>query len=768
MTTVTVGPMRLVSSVGTVLLTCAFVPLPGMSAVATAQGGQAVGDDWSAVSETFEPENFRAAPYLGNGRIGAMIPPSGGGYQDYGVSVRTSFPLVQPRYTGTYLAGFYASQSVSWNNREVIAALPAWSGLTVDVAGRTYQADVDPAALTHYRQRLNYRDATATTEATWTPDAEHRLDLTYRTFVSRAQPNLAVQQLTVTPHFSGPLTVTDLIDGAAARRVTPTTATSDPNRGQTTVGVRADGTDSTAFLVSTVATPDELGGTALPTNGSTAGIRFDGTVAAGRSYTVTKYVGIASGADGADPRAIATEVSDSSAAQGFAAAHAEHAAAWDRLWQPDIEIPGRDDYRDWIRPALYSVLSSVRAGQRWSVQPAGLSSDDYGGLTYWDAETWVFPTLLALYPELARTVVDFRVAALPQAEANARAYGLTGALYPWNDGPTQQCASPAVCGLVQEHLGNEIALAQWQYYSATGDEQWLRDSGAPVITAIANYQAVRVGPKLPDGHYHYAPAAGADEYVSVSVDSALTNAGVIATMHTAMSAARLAGLPVNPRWADIAAHMAMPPDIVPGVPAEYLGYQGAKIKQADTVLISYPFSYAAPGYSPDATLAYYFDRTDPDGPNMSNSVGAILSAQYDPCRTQQFLDRSVQPYVRPPYRFQSEARGDRSGENTIGQPAWIFVTGAGGFLQGLLYGPTGLRWAETGPRLDPMLPSGFPEGMTVRDLAVGDSRLALHIRPEGTTVDVTSGGPVTVETPGGPATIRPGTPLTLSTRSACP
>lgn len=204
------------------------------------------------------------------------------------------------------------------------------------------------------------------------------------------------------------------------------------------------------------------------------------------------------------------------------------------------------------------------------------------------------------------------------------------------------------------------------------------------------------------------------------------------------------------------------------MPAEYLGYQGAKIKQADTVLISYPFSYAAPGYSPDATLAYYFDRTDPDGPNMSNSVGAILSAQYDPCRTQQFLDRSVQPYVRPPYRFQSEARGDRSGENTIGQPAWIFVTGAGGFLQGLLYGPTGLRWAETGPRLDPMLPSGFPEGMTVRDLAVGDSRLALHIRPEGTTVDVTSGGPVTVETPGGPATIRPGTPLTLSTRSACP
>ncbi|MEU7629580.1 glycosyl hydrolase family 65 protein [Nocardia sp. NPDC049220] len=760
--------MRLVSSFGAVLLTCALVPLPGISAVAVAQDEETDGDDWSAVSETFEPENFRAAPYLGNGRIGAMIPPSGGGYHDYGTLVRTSFPLLEPRYTGTYLAGFYARQSGSLNNTEVIAALPAWSGLTLDVAGRTYQADVDPATLTQYRQRLNYRDATATTEATWAPDAEHRLDLTYRTFVSRAQPNLAVQQLSITPRFSGPLTVTDLIDGAAARRVTATTADADPDRKQITVGMRADGTDSAAFLVSTVTTPDELNGIALPANGLTAGTRFDGTVAAGRSYTVTKYVGIASNADGADPRAIATEISDSGAAHGFAATHAEHAAAWDRLWEPAIEIPGRDDYRDWIRPALYSVLSSVRAGQRWSVQPAGLSSDDYGGLTYWDAETWIFPTLLALYPELARTVVDFRVAALPQAEANARAYGLAGALYPWNDGPTQRCASPGVCGLVQEHLGNEIVLAQWQYYSATGDEQWLRDSGAPVITAIANYQVARIGPKLPDGRYHYAPAAGADEYVTFSVDSALTNAGVMATMRTAMSAARLAGLPENPRWADIAANMAMPPDIVPGVPAEYLGYQGAKIKQADTVLISYPYSYTAPGYSPEATLVYYFDRTDPDGPNMSNSVGAILSAKYDPCRTQQFLDQSVQPYVRPPYRFQSEARGERSGANTVGQPAWIFVTGAGGFLQGLLYGPSGLRWTETGPRLDPMLPSGFPNGMTVRDLAVRDSKLTLRIRPEGTTVEVTAGDPVSVETPGGPTTIRPGVPLTLPTRSACP
>lgn len=737
-------------------------PMPGASADQDDGGA-----GWAADSETYAPEDFHAAPYVGNGRIGTVLPPSGGGYHDYGDGVQTAFPLQQSRYTGTYLAGFYARQAVSqnmWNNTQVIAALPAWSGFTVGVGGKDYGPGVDPAAVRDYRQTVDFRAATVTTTAQWVPDADHRVDVRYETFVSRSRPDLVVQKLTITPHFSGRLDVVDAIDGSAARRVTPVSANADPAQHRTSVGVRADGTQDTAFIVSSDEIPAGVSGTALP-DGS--GIRYDAAVENGRSDTFVKYVGISSTDYGADPQARATDAAESGRSAGFDAIHAEHADAWDRLWQPAIDIAGRADYRGWVRSALYAVLASVREGDRWSLQPAGLSSDDYGGLTYWDAGTWIFPTLLALYPQLARTVVDFRAAALPQAESNARGYGLPGAMYPWDDGPGQQCASPAVCGFTEEHLHNEIALAQWQYFVATGDEAWLRSTGAPVIVAIADYLTARVGPKLPDGKYHYAPAAGADEYVSLTVDNALTNGGVMNTMRIAALAAQRAGLPVDPRWADIEANMAMPGDIAPGVPAEYLGYTGAPIKQADTVLLSYPFSYAAQGYSPADTLHYYFDRTDPGGPNMSNSVGAILSAQLDPCRTQDYLDRSAQPYVRAPYGFQSEARGDRSGANALGQSAWIFVTGSAGFLQGLLYGPTGLRWTDTGARLDPMLPSGFPNGMTVRGLAVGDTRLTVRIESSGTTVTADSGPAVTLDTPLGTETIAAGQSLRLPTRAAC-
>jgi hypothetical protein len=94
-------------------------------------------------------------------------------------------------------------------------------------------------------------------------------------------------------------------------------------------------------------------------------------------------------------------------------------------------------------------------------------------------------------------------------------------------------------------------------------------------------------------------------------------------------------------------------------------------------------------------------------------------------------------------------------------------TGAAGFLQGLLYGPTGLRWTETGPHLDPMLPSGFPDGMTIRDIAIRGSRLTVQIQPATTTVSLISGPTTTIDTPNGPQTITPGTPLHLATRRDC-
>ncbi len=199
------------------------------------------GDDWVAVSAEFVPGDHRRAPYLGNGAFGTVLPPTGAGYQDYGPDDRTSWPLQEPRYTGTFAAGFYARTGDVLTFDQTIAALPAWTGLTVSTGEHTYAPGVDPATVSEYRQHLDYRTATVTTATTWSPDPGRRIDLSYRTFLSRSRPNLGVQRLTLRTYFTGTIVVTDLLDGAAARRVTPLAASTDPARHRTMVGVRRRG-----------------------------------------------------------------------------------------------------------------------------------------------------------------------------------------------------------------------------------------------------------------------------------------------------------------------------------------------------------------------------------------------------------------------------------------------------------------------------------------------------------------------------------------------
>jgi hypothetical protein len=63
------------------------------------------------------------------------------------------------------------------------------------------------------------------------------------------------------------------------------------------------------------------------------------------------------------------------------------------------------------------------------------------------------------------------------------------------------------------------------------------------------------------------------------------------------------------------------------------------------------------------------------------------------------LPHSFQSWLQGPFLMLSETPDKKDAVN--------FVTGAGGFLQQVIYGWTGLRWGEKGlePAFDPMLPS---------------------------------------------------------------
>jgi F5/8 type C domain/Glycosyl hydrolase family 65, C-terminal domain len=184
------------------------------------------------------------------------------------------------------------------------------------------------------------------------------------------------------------------------------------------------------------------------------------------------------------------------------------------------------------------------------------------------------------------------------------------------------------------------------------------------------------------------------------------------------------------------------------------------------VLLIYPMEWPMSQTVAAHTLDYYAERTDPDGPAMTDAIHAVDAAQIgEPgCATHTYLMRSIRPFVRDPFAQYTEARGDKAGaqDPLAGSPAYNFLTGSGGFSQVFTFGLTGMRWREDRIHLDPMLPPQLSGGVTLKGLHWRGRTFDVAIGATSTTVTLRSGGSFTLETPGGTRTV--GSSATIPTR----
>ena len=71
-------------------------------------------------------------------------------------------------------------------------------------------------------------------------------------------------------------------------------------------------------------------------------------------------------------------------------------------------------------------FSSLRPSWIFGLSPGGLATDGYDGHVFWDQETWMFPPLVLLHQDFARTCLAYRFARLQAAEDKAKKYGFKG------------------------------------------------------------------------------------------------------------------------------------------------------------------------------------------------------------------------------------------------------------------------------------------------------------------------------------------------------
>jgi trehalose/maltose hydrolase-like predicted phosphorylase len=665
--------------------------------------------------------------------------------------------------TPTYLVGFmdYTAGDMSRP-----AAVPGWTEIDYSTGpGPTGQQWLNrvpfrPKRFRDYSQVLNLHEATLKTSYVYR-DESRDTAVEVATFVDEAEPHLALTQLSITPDFDGLVQLSFGMDlwaphqpRLALARITgeqmdeqimaqgqsvDATPPATPDRAATwyqgdtqVLADEADANRLTLWLDARAqngAVMGEAAAISLPAGLVPESVTVHKTeyrlaldlslrVRRGQTYTFGKFVAVSRAGWGGDARAdLALALAAREA--GFDALLARHRAAWSALWQADIRIDGDPRAQLAAHSELYHLYASSTPDTAWPLGACGLTTG-YVGHAFWDNDAWIFPALLLMHPERAKSLVMFRSRTLGAAEERAHERHFAGAMYPWEADPengTEQTPHPAyVLGEREIHVTADVALAQWQYYLATGDLQWLKAHGWPVIREVAKFWASRVSYDAGHRRYGILHVTSVFEPFNDIPNDTYTNAAAARALDIAVRAAALVHERPDPRWADIARRMYLPTG---GSDPHHLSFDPSI--QTDlgpgfggTTLLSFPFL--------DTPMTEQLRRSDyraavPPGAaagDAGNSMGyapnSIAAATIGNAEDASawFAGNFTGGTLKPPFNVRTETATNNTG---------YFLTGSGAYIQNLVFGFTGLRIGEKGleERYAPLMPAGW-HGLTLQNI----------------------------------------------------
>ncbi|HEY2463064.1 MAG TPA: hypothetical protein VGI32_03305 [Steroidobacteraceae bacterium] len=679
--------------------------------------------------------------------------------------------MTAPRGTEGNLAYMVALMDYAKDDESRPAAIPGWSEIdysTGDSAAGHFwmnQVPLNPGLFQDYRQTLNMKEATLTTSYRYV-DHKRSTQVSVTTFVSQAATHLAATRISLTPDFDGTaelsfalnllaphqprlplakLSGEEMQEAVAANNlqlVAIPPATPDraavwyhgdthvlaANGDVKSLTLALDGRAEQGLSMAEAAAVQLPDGVApsdvsLDKNQYRLALNLKVKVQKNRTYTFSKFVAASREGWGGDAQADAA-LATAARSRGFDALLDQHRAAWRDLWRSDIAIDGDAQAQAVVHSDLYYLLATSTADTRWPMGACGLTPG-YTGHAFWDSDTWIFPALLLLHPERAKSLVMFRAHTLPAAQARAQARGLKGAMYPWEADPENGSEQiPYFAHVLSEreiHVNADVGIAQWQYWLATHDREWLKRSGWPVIRNVADFWASRASWNAAQRRYEIVHVTSVAESYNDVPNDTFTNVSAQKALNIAATAAALVGERADPRWAEVASKLYIPfsqaeqrhLDFDAGMPREPL--EGSTLG-----LLSYP--------SLDLQMSEKVRRNDfdyimisvrqghhePHGMSLAPASIAAAAAG-DTASAVAWLQRNFSSgLIKPPFNVRTETATNNTG---------YFVTASGGFLQNLLYGFSGLRVAEKGlvEAYSPILPAEW-KSMTLKDVTIRGER----------------------------------------------
>lgn len=267
------------------------------------------------------------------------------------------------------------------------------------------------------------------------------------------------------------------------------------------------------------------------------GLRRD--VRPGDQLTVCVFAAVFTSLDTGDPGDAARRLCLSAREAAFGGCLRLHWRAWQKIWRAsEIRLEGPDEAIQALHASQYHLNSiAPRHADCLSIPARGLSGQTYKGAIFWDAEIFFFPMFVHTQPDIARSLLRYRIATLPGALKKAKEYGYRGAFYAWEsqEGGEEGCTNFNVVDVFthrpvrtyfrdrQIHISGDIVYALMRYTEITGDRSLLREGGAEVILECARFYLSRANARLDSAAVDFADVIGPDEYHERVTNNAFTN-----------------------------------------------------------------------------------------------------------------------------------------------------------------------------------------------------------------------------------------------------
>jgi trehalose/maltose hydrolase-like predicted phosphorylase len=498
-----------------------------------------------------------------------------------------------------------------------------------------------------------------------------------------------------------------------------------------------------------------------------------------------------------DPAPSAGAALARSGAMGWRAVLAAHEAAWDARWiASDVHIEGDDETQQALRFAVYHLTSAANPeDDRVSIGARALTGDAYLGHVFWDTEVYLLPFYTAVWPEAARALLMYRFHTLPSARAKAAHFGFKGALYAWESADTGKETTPErviaqngaiieiLTGQMEHHISADIAYAVWQYWRATGDDEFFLAAGAEILLETARFWASRAVAEA-DGKRHIRHVIGPDEYHEDVDDNAFTNVMARWNLRRALDTIDLLSARWPDRgaalrnalalgddeladWRDAIARIAIGFDPATGIFEQFTGFHALEpldltayaervvpidvvigrertqrsqvIKQADVVALMALLPEEFPGTIAEANFRHYEPRCA-HGSSLSAGMHALVAARLG--------DASMALH----YLREAAATDLDLDPNSAGG---VRIAGLGALWQAIIRGFAGLDLTGDTLAIDPKLPPqwrslSFRVCWKGRCVAIGIAGRSVHATlVKGEAMEVRIAAATRTLTPGG-------------------